>query len=68
MAAPAMFAVFMRLFFLLFRFIYAPVITLFIGSISDDVLLILSLLTSLLFTVGTIVWTYRQLKMHILEK
>jgi len=68
LAAPTMFSVFIRLFFILFRFIYAPIISFLLGSISNNLMFALSSITALVFTVGTIVWTYKQLKKHILNE
>ncbi|MFO7560723.1 MAG: hypothetical protein R6X10_17985 [Desulfobacterales bacterium] len=67
LAAPIMFSVFIRLFFILFRFIYAPIISFVVGSISNNLMFALSSGTALIFTIGTIVWTYKQLKKHIIN-
>lgn len=67
MVAPIMFSVFIRLFFVLFRYIYTPVISLIIGQSIDNLLFILSAITALIFTIGTIGYTYKQLNKHIIN-
>ncbi len=67
MAAPIMFAVFIRLFFVIFGIIYSPLISFLSGSSPNHLLFALSSITALIFTVGTIAWTYKQLKKHIID-
>jgi hypothetical protein len=67
MGAPIMFSVFIRLFFLIFRYVYAPIVSFAFSSVSNDFLFILSSITALVFTIGTIGWTYKQLKTHIIN-
>jgi len=67
MIAPFMFLVFIRLFFILFSFLYAPVVLFVMGSIANNLLFALSAITALVFTVGAIAWIYKQLKIHIIK-
>lgn len=67
MVVPIMFAVFMRLFFVLFYFIYARLLAMVFGADMEGLLALLSVVTSVAFTIGVIAWTYKQLKAHIIK-
>ncbi len=66
LAAPMMALMFFRLFFVLFRFVYGTVLILLLGEQAAHSILILSAATALIFTVGAIGYTYKQLKIHII--
>lgn len=67
LVAPALFFVFMRLFFVFFGFLYTPLISYITGHPADKSLFILAAATALVFTVGIIGVVYQQLKKHIIE-
>ena len=70
LVAPALFFVFMRLFFVLFGFLYTPLISFVLGQPTgpaDKLLFVLAAATALVFTVGIIGIIYQQLKKHIIE-
>ncbi|WP_372682683.1 hypothetical protein [Desulfosarcina sp.] len=66
LAAPMMALMFFRLFFVLFRFVYGTVLILLLGQQAAQTVLILSVATALIFTVGAIGYAYKQLKIHII--
>jgi hypothetical protein len=70
LVAPALFFVFMRLFFVFFGFLYTPLISYITGQPIgpvDKVLFGLAAATALVFTVGIIGVIYQQLKKHIID-
>ena len=67
MVAPSMFLVFTRLFFVLFSFIYSPVVLLLTGRAVDNLLFVLSLITAVALTVATIYYIYKMLNRHIIK-
>lgn len=64
---PAAFAAFFRLFFLFFNFIYGFLIVKIIGQEYAGPVTVIAGITSLGFTIGVLVWLYRQFKKHILS-
>ena len=70
LVAPALFFVFMRLFFVVFGFLYTPLISFVLGQPAgpaDKLLFVLAAITALVFTVGIIAVMYHQLKKHIID-
>ena len=63
---PILFFVFLRLFWVLFGFIYGGLLSLVLGSRFIDIIAVFSFLTSLVFTVLTCRWLYLQFKKHII--
>ena len=66
--APLLFLAFFRLFWLVFGFIYGGLISLILDSRFTGLVTTLSLVTSLVFTVLTFRYIYRQFIQHIIEK
>jgi hypothetical protein len=61
------FPVFLRLFWVLFAFIYGGIIVLIFGKAVENIVAILAILSSLVFSVGAFVWLYRQFKKHLVD-
>jgi len=68
LAAPMMALMFFRLFFVLFRFVYGSILILVLGAQAKPSILIISVVTALIFTVGAIRYAYGLLKNHILNE
>ena len=66
LAAPMMALMFFRLFFVLFRFVYGTVLILLLGQQATQSVLVMSIATALIFTIGAIGYAYNQLKIHII--
>ena len=56
---------FFRLFFVLFRFVYGTVLILLLGQQAAHSVLVMSIATALICTVGAIGYAYKQLNFHI---
>jgi len=63
---PILFLVFFRLFWLFFGFIYGGLLSLLLGSQFTELIVIISFMTSLIFTVFTYRWLYLQYREHII--
>ena len=64
---PLFFAVFMRLFFIIFKFIYGTFLIFILGQPSANIMTVTALLLSLFFTVAVCFFMWKQFKKHILE-
>jgi hypothetical protein len=67
LAAPMMALMFFRLFFVLFRFVCGSALILLLGEQAARPVLILSVISTLVFTAGAIRYAYRLLKVHMLD-
>ena len=68
LAAPMMVLMFLRLFFVLFQFVYGTVLVLLLGEQVERAVLIISAISTLIFTLGAIRYVYRLFKIHILSE
>lgn len=64
---PLFFIVFMRLFFILFNFIYGTFLVYLLGKNFSDIITGVAIVTSLIFTVATLLVLWKEYKKHILE-
>ena len=64
---PLFFAVFMRLFFITFKFIYGTFLIYIFGKTSTNIITVTALILSLFFTVAACSFIWNQFKEHILE-
>jgi ABC-type Mn2+/Zn2+ transport system permease subunit len=65
-AVPTIFAVFLRIFFIFFNFVYGFLIVKIFGQDYANPVAGIALITSLGFTIGVLIWVYKQYKKHIL--
>ena len=65
-AVPAIFTLFLRIFFLFFNFVYGALIVAMLGQEYVKPVTVIALITSIGFTIGVIVWVHKQYKKHIL--
>ncbi len=65
--SPFLFLAFLRLYWMLFQFIYGTLFIILFGKQFADTIAIIALITSLLFAVFTFAYIYRQYKKHIIE-
>jgi hypothetical protein len=66
--APLMFAGFMRIFMLVFYFIYGSLLIWILGRQYQGIVTVAAVVTSVGFAVATVVYLYRQYVVHILGK
>jgi len=66
LVVPITFAVFFRIFFIFFNFVYGFLIVKIIGPDSAGPVAVIALITSLGFTIGVLIWVHKQYKKHIL--
>jgi hypothetical protein len=65
-AVPAIFTFFLRIFFILFNYVFGYLIVQIIGKDYTNAVAVIALTASLGFTIGVIVWVHKQYKKHIL--
>ncbi len=64
---PIYFAVFMRLFFILFNFIYGALLVYILGKHFSSIITGVAIVTSLIFSVAALSILWNEYKKHILE-
>ena len=64
---PSAGAVFFRLFFVLFRFVYGQLVVVVLGPGASKPVTVFAVITAAGFTIGVLIWLYRQFKRHILR-
>ena len=64
---PSAGAVFFRLSFVLFRFIYGQLVIVIFGPGASRPVTVIAVITAIGFTAGVLTWLYRQFKRHILK-
>ena len=64
---PLFFVVFMRLFFILFNFIYGTFLVYIVGKNFSSIITGVAIINSLIFTVATLFILWKEYKKHILE-
>jgi len=64
--SPLLFFAFIRLFFLIFRYVFGTPIIQLIGVEYKSLIILIATLTSIGVTIAVIVYLYRQYKRHIL--
>lgn len=66
LVVPVVFLVFIRIFFLLFNYIYGTILIFIVGEKYTGIVMFLSVLTALFFTIGVLCWVHKQYKKHVL--
>jgi hypothetical protein len=66
LVVPTIFAVFLRIFYVFFNFVYGFIIVKIIGQDFTGPVAAIALITSLGFTIGVLIWVHKQYKKHIL--
>ena len=67
MVSVLIFPVFLRMFWVLFAYVYGGIIVLILGKKIESIVAILAVLSSLGFSIGAFVWLYRQYKKHLVD-
>ena len=67
LVVPITFSVFIRLFYILFNYVYGILIVRIIGQEYANTVSAIAVITSLVFTIGVIIWIHQQYKKHILS-
>jgi len=65
--SPIVFLVFLRLYWMLFHFVYGTLLIILFGRQLKDAIAILAVITSIVFSVFTFAYIYKQFKKHIME-
>ena len=65
--SPILFLAFLRLYWMLFQFVYGTLFIVLLGKQFASTIAIISLITSIGFTIFTFAYIYRQYKKHIIE-
>jgi len=65
--SPLIFLAFLRLYWMLFHFVYGTLFIILFGKQFASTIAIISLITSIVFTIFTFTYIYRQYKKHIIE-
>jgi hypothetical protein len=65
--SPILFPVFLRLYWMLFQFVYGTLLVIVFGKKFSGIIAVLALITSILFAIFTFSFLYKQYKKHIIE-
>jgi hypothetical protein len=65
--SPLIFLAFLRLYWMLFQFVYGTLFIYLFGKRFASSIAIVALITSIVFTIFTFAYIYRQYKKHIIE-
>jgi hypothetical protein len=65
--SPFLFLAFLRLFWMLFQFVYGTLFIVLLGKQFTVTIIVIALITSIVFTILTFRYIYKQYKKHIVE-
>jgi hypothetical protein len=63
--SPILFLAFLRLYWMLFQFVYGTLVIILLGKQFESTIAIIALITSIVFTIFTFKYIYNQYKKHI---
>jgi len=66
--APIIFPVFLRLFWILFQFVYGTILFLVLGKEYESAIAFFAFLTALVFSIAAFRYIYLQFKQHIINE
>jgi len=65
--SPILFLAFLRLYWMLFQFVYGTLFIFLLGKQFESTIAIIALITSIVFTIFTFKYIYKQYKKNIIE-